>query len=165
MMAHRFLVGAGLVLSLAACSTTTSQRTSDRGADAVSQPFRDLAIIRSPVPPALATASAAPYAAERPGDCAALTTEITALTDVLGPDLDILPEKGPGFAEDTAVAALRSLFDLPFRGVIRKVSGAERMDRERARAVLSGMVRRGYLKGLAGTAGCTLPPAPVATGG
>lgn len=161
MTAHRSLVGVCLVLGLAACATTTSQRPSDRGADAVSQPFRDLALLRSQTPPVLVQAAAAPYAAPAPANCAGLTAEITALNDALGPDLDTLPAKGPGFAEDTAIAALGGLFKLPFRGVIRKVSGAERMEREKARAVLSGMVRRGYLKGLAGAAGCTLPPLAV----
>lgn len=162
-MAHRSLVGVCLVLGLAACATTTSPGSPDRGADAVSQPFRDLALFRTQTPPVLAEAAAAPYAATTPTTCAGLTAEITALNDVLGPDLDTLPVKGPGFAEDTAIAALGSLFKLPFRGVIRKVSGAERMDREKARAVLSGMVRRGYLKGLAKAAGCTLPPLEVKT--
>lgn len=113
--------------------------------------------MRKATPPVLANAAVAPYAAATPTNCAALVAEIAALNEALGPDLDVAPEKRPGFAEDTAIAALGSLFKLPFRGVIRKVSGAERLDRETALAVLSGMVRRGYLKGLASADGCDLP--------
>jgi hypothetical protein len=165
MITPRLLVSACIVVCLSARSTTTSQRTSNRGADAVAQPMRDLALFRKETPPVLTAAAAAPYVATTRTNCAGLIAEISALNDALGPDLDVPPEKRPGFAEDTAIAALGSLFKLPFRSVIRKVSGAERMDREKALAVLSGMVRRGYLKGLATAAGCTIPAFTVESAG
>lgn len=153
-----------LLPGLTACaSTATTDRVPGRGEEAVTRPLRDLSLVQTPIPPQLAAAAAAPYGVEPSRDCPALLTEIGALDSVLGPDIDQVPAKGPGFAEDTAISALQSLFDLPFRGVIRRISGAERLDREKARAVLAGMVRRGYLKGLALAAGCPVPaPSPPA---
>lgn len=160
----RILFLVATMLGLSACASTAgTDRASDRGAEAVTRPLRDLSLVQSPVPDELAAAAAAPYGVERPRDCSTLLAEIAVLDSLLGPDIDQSRAKGPGFAEDTAVAALQSLFDLPFRGVIRRISGAERLDRDKARAVLSGMVRRGYLKGLARAADCP-PPATAGPG-
>lgn len=160
----RILTTVILMLGLSACATTAeTDRATGRGGDAVTRPLRDLSLVQTPIPPELAASAAAPYGVERLRDCKALVAEIEALDGVLGPDIDQLRDKGPGFAEDTAIAALQSLFDLPFRGVIRRISGAERLDRDKARAVLAGMVRRGYLKGLARAADCP-PPATAEPG-
>lgn len=155
------LLMVGLACGLAGCATTT-QTSSERGADAVSgavsQPFRDLSLIRKAVPEVLARAAADPYATTTPLDCDAVAREIGELDAILGPDLKAGGKDKGGDAFDIVSGALGSAFDLPFRGVVRKVSGAEKRDRDAARAVLSGMVRRGFLKGQALTAGC--PPAP-----
>jgi hypothetical protein len=152
-----------LMLGLSACATTAgTDRATSRGQDAMTRPLRDLSLVQRAIPPELAAAAAAPYGVEHAKDCTALLAEIEELDHLLGADIDEVRAKGPGFAEDAAIGALQSLFDLPFRGVIRRVSGAERLDRDTARAVLAGMVRRGYLKGLARAAGCPAPAAPVA---
>lgn len=154
------LLVVGLACGLGGCATT-SQTSSERGADAVSgavsQPLRDLSLIRKAVPEVLARAVADPYATSTPVDCGALTREIGDLDAVLGPDLKAGGKDKGGDAFDMVSGALGSAIDLPFRGVVRKVSGAEKHDRDAARAVLAGMVRRGFLKGQALTAGC--PPA------
>jgi len=161
MTLHRsLLLAAALATGLAGCASTGGRQVANRGGDAVSQPFRDLSLIRDVTPEALTRSAAAPYAAETTADCAALSTELAALDLALGPDLDGPQAKGDGFVGEAADAALHSLFDLPFRGVIRRVSGADQRDKAHARAVLAGMVRRGFLKGLALARGC--PPAVAA---
>jgi hypothetical protein len=159
---HRpvILLLVGLACGFAGCATTT-QTSSERGAGAVSgavsQPFRDLSLIRKAVPEVLARAVADPYATSTPVDCDAVSREIGELDAILGPDLKAGGKDKGGDAFDMVAGALSGALDLPFRGVVRKVSGAEKRDRDAARAVLAGMVRRGFLKGQALTAGC--PPA------
>jgi len=53
--------------------------------------------------------------------------------------------------------AIRGLADLPYRNVLRQLSGAAAADRTRAKAILAGMVRRGFLKGLSQGRGCPNP--------
>lgn len=149
-----------LALALTACATTDRQRGASEGQGAIEQPFRDLSIIRDKTPEALAASAEAPYAAGDARDCPALAAEIARLDAVLGPDLDVVRPKAGWVGADAIYSALRGALDLPFRGIIRRVTGAERHDREQARAVLAGMVRRGFLKGLARAADC--PPAPAA---
>jgi hypothetical protein len=46
---------------------------------------------------------------------------------------------------------------IPFRGIVREVSGAAAKERRMRAAVNAGLARRGYLRGLAATKGCRLP--------
>jgi hypothetical protein len=43
---------------------------------------------------------------------------------------------------------------VPFRGWVRKLSGAERYSRQVAAAIAAGAARRAFLKGLAQGKGC-----------
>lgn len=151
------------MVGLTACATTDRQRGASEGAGAIEQPFRDLSIIRDKTPEVLAASANAPYATDGAMDCAVLSAEIARLDEALGPDLDVVREKSGWVGEDAIYAALRGALDLPFRGIIRRVTGAERRDRDQARAVLAGMVRRGYLKGLARADDCPPPPASPPT--
>ncbi|HRD45317.1 MAG TPA: hypothetical protein PLF78_02415 [Caulobacter sp.] len=163
MTLHRsLLLAAALATGMAGCASTPEPQAAGKGSDAVSQPLRDLSLIRDVTPEALTRSAAGPYATETVSDCAALSTEIAALDLALGPDLDGPQAKGDGIVSEAADAALRSVFDLPFRGVIRRVSGADKRDKAHARAVLAGMVRRGFLKGLAVARRCPPPPAAAA---
>ena len=49
---------------------------------------------------------------------------------------------------------------VPFRGWVRKLSGAERHARDVAAAIGAGAVRRAFLKGIAGQRGCKLSAEP-----
>jgi hypothetical protein len=91
---------------------------------------------------------------------------------VLGPDLDTPPstsnpsliERGAGTASGMAVGNLRSAAEgvVPFRGWIRKLSGAERYSRDVAAAIAAGTVRRAFLKGLGAAATCEIAAVPRA---
>ncbi len=89
---------------------------------------------------------------------------------VLGADLDTpatsatpsLIERGGSAAGDAMVGAVRSTTEgvIPFRGWVRKLTGAERYAHEVAAAIAAGTIRRAYLKGLGQSSGCQAPAAP-----
>jgi hypothetical protein len=158
----------GIVLVLAAAlvagCTTPPQEPSQ---SAVATPLHDLNVVRAEIPPVLHAAQKAPYALPADRSCAALAADVQALDAVLGADLDTVPtDRNPSLIERGATDALRSAAEgvIPFRGWVRKLSGAERYSREVAAAIAAGTVRRAYLKGLAQAAGCDAPAAPRAAG-
>jgi hypothetical protein len=74
-------------------------------------------------------------------------------------------EKGTTMAGDSAIDALRGTTEglIPFRGWVRKLTGAERHSKEVASAIAAGIVRRAYLKGIGQSHGCETPAAPQPT--
>jgi hypothetical protein len=116
----------------------------------VSQPFKDLNLIREKTPEILARVETDPYGLADPLDCVQLSAEIAELEAVLGPDVDDKTNaKKDG--SDLVNDALRSALGLPMRGIVRKVSGADKRARIHARAVLAGIARRSFLKGVSRT--------------
>lgn len=159
------IIAVALALGLTACATPgeTPARTPPRQVEgAINRPLTDLGIVRTTIPEALQAAGAAPYAATDPTNCPALSAEIARLDEVLGPDLDSKPAKSEGMASEILLGAFQSALDLPYRGVLRRVTGAEKRDRARTAAVLAGMVRRAWLKGLARNANCPVVAPPPA---
>jgi hypothetical protein len=144
--------------------------TSAQVTQSVTTPLSDLNLVRAEIPPALASALRGPYAVPADRGCAALGQEIQALDAVLGADLDVpasasnpsLIERGAGTVGNAAVGALRGAAEgvVPFRGWVRKLTGAERYSREVAAAIAAGTIRRAYLKGLGLSANCPAPAAP-----
>jgi len=164
-----------LTLGLAACASKTdgdAPAGSARLTDAAATPLSDLNVVRANIPPVLLEAQKGAYKLPAEPGCAALAAEVTQLEAVLGADLDVPPsasrpslmERGSGVAGDAAVGALRGAAEgvIPFRGWVRKLSGAERYSREVAAAIAAGTVRRAYLKGVGQTRGCAAPAAPAA---
>jgi hypothetical protein len=166
-----------LLAGLSACAVQTVHTpgqkadTGDRLAEAATSPLNDLNLVRAKIPEALLGARQAPYA--RPADCAALMQQLAGLNEVLGQDLDSpraagepdwFGKAGDAFG-DAAVSGLRGATEglLPFRGWIRKLSGAERYNREVTSAIAAGLARRAYLRGLGQGLKCELPaPLPAA---
>lgn len=138
------LVATLLAGALAACASQPMPPPGQsKMADPISQPLKDLSLIREVAPEVLVQAAAEPY--RPPSGCAALRAELARLDEALGPDVDHV-KAGEGFSGLVA-DLISGAVGLPFRGVVRKVSGADARDRALKAAVLSGMVRRGYLKG------------------
>lgn len=145
-------------------------RTANQIGQAATTPLSDLNLVRADIPPVLAAALKGPYALPADRACPALAAEVEALDAALGADLDTpataanpsLIERGSGAAGNAAVGAVRGAAEgvVPFRGWVRKLSGAERYAREVAAAIAAGTIRRSYLKGLGQAAGCTAPAAP-----
>lgn len=167
-----------LALALAGCATS---REAQRVEAAATTPLADLNLIQAVIPEVLQAAQKSPYGAPDAAPagstdargCAPLQAEIDALDEALGPDLDApanpsnpgLIERGTTLASDAAFGALQRTVEgvVPFRGWVRKLSGAERRSREVAAAIAAGGVRRGFLKGVRLSRGCPVPAAPPAT--
>jgi hypothetical protein len=168
-------------ITLVACSTTqptpaqqASATKSEAAQQAVTQaavtPLNDLNLVRAEIPEVLRAAAREPYVAPMDKTCAGLTTAIQALDAVLGADLDTPPtaanpsliDRGSNAAGDAASGALRRTAEgvIPFRGWVRKLTGAERYSREVAAAITAGTIRRAYLKGLGQSAACPAPASP-----
>lgn len=133
-------------------------------------PLNDLNLVRADIPEVLRAAAREPYAEPADRSCAGIATAVQALDAVLGADLDTPPsannpsliERGSDAAGNAAVGALRSTAEgaIPFRGWVRKLTGAERYSREVAAAIAAGTVRRAYLKGIGLASSCEAPAGP-----
>jgi len=115
------------------------------------QPVRDVGIARTSIDPVLQEALKAPYAPAGNGRCAAINAELTKLNAALGPDFDSNPKANEDKAERLALAGGEMLVNtlIPFRGLVREISGAAPAERRKASAISAGTARRGYLRGLA----------------
>ncbi|OYW83305.1 MAG: hypothetical protein B7Z26_00905 [Asticcacaulis sp. 32-58-5] len=133
-------------------------------------PVTDLNLRKLEIPEILLKASANAYDLNGLDSCVALGTEITQLSEVLGIDFDApalsddrsLTDKAKHLAGHATVGAVRDTTGslIPFRGIVRKVSGAEKYQGEIDTAIEAGRVRRAYLKGVGITKNCAPPAAP-----
>ncbi|MEE4207150.1 MAG: hypothetical protein V2I39_12725 [Erythrobacter sp.] len=127
--------------------------------DIARTPLEDLNIDRDDIPAVLIEAAEDPYTHAALTDCNAIVAEVARLDQVLGSDYDYVgrPDEGlqPGRIAKGLVGSL-----IPFRGIVREVTGAAGAQRELVYAVNAGMVRRGFLKGLGMGRGCDYPAAP-----
>ena len=140
--------------------------------DAVKAPLKDLNLTSDNVPLALVRAYAKPYDASGLDSCDAILEQVSALDLALGPDVDIprspsakedMFAKGRGMAGDAALDAVRSATTgvIPIRSWVRRFSGANSAEQEVKAIVLSGEVRRGFLKALGLQQRCEWPAAPL----
>jgi hypothetical protein len=153
-----------LAAVLAGCASSSADKTGQAVGQAATQPLQDLNVVRAEIPPVLQAAQKAPYAVPPDRSCAAIADEVRALEAVLGADLDTrATERNPSLIERGAGDALRNAAEgvIPFRGWVRRLTGAERYSREVAAAIAAGTVRRAYLKGFGQSAGCAAPAAPT----
>lgn len=143
--------------------------------DAATGPLEDLNLRKREIPPLLASAARNPYAKPEKAKCDVVRTEVAQLDELLGPDIEPkevevasaddnfmgisdveMPDRqqmisGAGsMVHDGIIGAIRSRTNiLPFRSIIRKISGADRHQRHLAEAYEAGKLRRAYLKGYA----------------
>ncbi|WP_374579040.1 hypothetical protein [Phenylobacterium sp.] len=172
---RRYLLPLPALLLVSACVTgpadgsgkiqTSSQAKRESVQGAVSAPLRDVNLLQTKIPPVLLEAMADPYKRPQPATCAGITDAVVPLNNALGADLDEpavdeddLMSQGKGAALG-AVAGLASDV-IPFRGWVRKLTGAERHDSLVQAAITAGGVRRAYLKGLGESRGCKPPATP-----
>ncbi|NTV09929.1 MAG: hypothetical protein HGA47_04045 [Zoogloea sp.] len=149
---HTALVG--IAIALSACASQDQSRV----VDAATVPLNDLNLVHAEIPAVLAEAEKQPYVVPANLSCVALDTEVRELDSALGPDLDTpasesnpgLIERGSDEAKKAAVGALRRTTEgiVPFRGWVRKLSGAERYSKKVAAAIAAGTVRRAFIKGI-----------------
>ncbi len=173
------LIAALLPLTLIACASSTPAAkdpsdkpdASTRVSEAATTPLSDLNLKKVDIPPVLLEARQNPYAVPEPSDCAALIKQVEALNAALGADLDkpiaksegSMAQRGSDEAEDAAFDALRRTAEgaVPFRGWVRKLSGAESYAKSVTAALVAGNVRRAYLKGIGQAKNCPAPARPL----
>ncbi len=158
----RALALAGL-LAAAPLAAQSDENVRDRNPnvrDIATTPITDLNLARDEIPEILVDAAANPYANDGLDSCGELGGEIALLDRVLGADLDIdSDERRDITVGKVAKSAVGSL--IPFRGIIREITGAADHQRNFEEAILAGAVRRGYLKGLGEQMGCAYPARPA----
>ncbi len=159
---------------LAACATpapppgriVTSDQANRSGlAGAAAAPLRDVNLMRTEIPSVLLDALADPYQRPRPFTCAEYAALVRPLDDALGPDFDVPAANDTSLvrkANDAALGGAASVAQdiVPFRGWVRRLSGAQRHDALVSAAITAGAARRAYLKGLGEAKNCKAPATP-----
>ncbi|MEO5866806.1 MAG: hypothetical protein ABIS14_04745 [Sphingomonas sp.] len=121
-----------------------------------SQPARDVGVVKTKIPAVLARAASAPYSLTSTQNCPQLTAGIQALDRALGPDFgESVPVSGTKAGQIAKIGG-EALVDsvIPFRGLVREVSGAAAAQRRLQAATYAGLARRGFLRGIAHGRGC-----------
>ncbi len=151
-------------------TVTARDRFSGGVEGAARAPARDFNLERKEIPPTLKALEAA-YIDSTKLTCQSIADEILALTAELGLDEDELRhqvdasqgEKAGKVASEAALDVVEGITTgfIPFRGVIRRVSGAHAYEKRFRAATLTGLKRRAYLKGIGAAKGCPPPASPV----
>jgi hypothetical protein len=138
--------------------------------DAATAPLEDLNLKQKAIPPVLQRAVEDPYDVTGLDRCEPIAAEIGRLDAALGPDLDEAPppderSRGKKVADAAYGLGVSGVRDttrdvLPFRSWVRKLTGAAKHDKAIRKAIESGAVRRGYLKGVGMRMNCAPPAAP-----
>lgn len=128
----------------------------ETGGRIAAQPVHDVDASRTRIPPVLEAASGDPYSLVGARNCAQITRSIAALTEALGPDFKSGPAKRENKAGRLAQAGGKTIVNaiIPFRGLVRELSGAAPAQRRLNDAVDAGLARRGFLRGLQSARGC-----------
>jgi hypothetical protein len=183
MYAIRILCAASVVV-LSACASdkadkgpvdpgpTTGERldATRRGlGEAAITPLKDVGLIKPEAPKMLSDIKYPYEIGALVNGCAQVTYEIGALDALLGSE-SYQPKARRGnddvaldAAQNATIDAADSAMDLiPFRSWVRKATGAEKAEREQARAIEMGQTRRSFLRGYGAAMGCpsVLPPGP-----
>jgi hypothetical protein len=185
----RLALGLSAVACLAACASRNerpsaaeppAQRKSAeermdqarRGmADAAIAPLKDVGLVRPNVPLTLQELRYPYDVTALGGSCVHVSYELGRLDAALGaesyqPRAKVkLSERGMDEATEGASDLMRDATTgvIPFRGVVRNVSGAEKAARDAARARQLGELRRSFLRGYGSALGCAnlkLPDPP-----
>ncbi len=137
----------GTILGLFALALPMGVASGQSAGHIVSQPARDVGLAKTKIPPLLVKVSENPYTTEGTGSCAQIASSIAALTRVIGPDFSSSSAHNKkNMAKIGGSAVVNSL--IPFRGIVRAVSGATAAEQRLNAAIDAGVARRGFLRGL-----------------
>ncbi|GGZ08190.1 hypothetical protein ACFSTD_08295 [Novosphingobium colocasiae] len=128
--------------------------------DAAKTPLSDLNIDKKDIPPTLTNAIAEPYTLDGLKGCKKLSSAITELDGILGPDIEMPQEDREKLSSGRIAKWVVAKF-IPFRGLIREISGANDQEVQLRTAVQAGMARRAFLKGVGEARGCKYPARPA----
>lgn len=128
--------------------------------DVVATPVEDLGLRGAKIPPMLQAAVVDPYDLGGLRTCAQISGAVSELDIVLGPDRDTPQDRAEKLSAGRVAQAAVGSF-IPFRGIIREVSGANKRQRAVDDAVEAGTARRSFLKGYGQARGCAYPAREV----
>lgn len=176
--AQTLILLALMITLLSACSgareklANNSSGTMGDAADAALTSLEDVGLKRDEIPKKLKALVENPYSTPKPLKCNTVKTELSELDAILGPDVDSpkaqlsgherYAELGGELIHDGIVGFVRSQTSfLPFRSIVRRITGAAAHEKAIAAAREAGKLRRAYLKGLASAKfgkSCSLTP-------
>ena len=137
----------GMMLAAVAFAVPLGGVSGQSAGHIVSQPARDVGLEKTKIPPLLEKTSDNPYTTEGTGSCAQIASSIAALSKIIGPDFSASPTRNKSnMAKIGGSAVVNSL--IPFRGIVRAVSGATAAEQRLNAAIDAGVARRGFLRGL-----------------
>jgi len=132
--------------------------TGKRAGEIATQPVRDVGVQKIDIPLPIQQAAAAPYSLKGLNGCAQLNRAIFELSDVLGPDYDgavtVHENKAGKLAEAGGKTIVNTI--IPFRGLVREISGAAPAERRLNADIRAAFARRGFLRGVATARKCRL---------
>lgn len=149
-----------LISAQSAVAQETAQRPGAEKASSartiVSQPAKDVGAVKQEIPPVLVSASTNPYSGTSTRTCREIKRNIAELDDVLGPDFEVGAERNENRLGKLAEAGGKTIVNsvIPFRGLVREVTGAAPAQRRLNAAIDAGYARRGFLRGAAMFRGC-----------
>ena len=162
---------AAAAMAAAPVSAAQAQQVAEEGVQVEEiplQPLRDLNLDKEEIPPLLIDIGNHPYSTGGLTDCAIIGKAITDIDIMLGPDIDTPREersdvdKGVDVAGETAQDLIGGL--IPFRGLVREISGAKAQEEYLQDLIAAAALRRGFLKGIGLERGCAAPARPVSEG-
>ncbi|WOE76508.1 hypothetical protein [Alterisphingorhabdus coralli] len=160
-------IAASLVLSIspfAYAQTADPEKTdTETAVDVATQPAEDLNLKKHKIPDELQEIEEAPYSMEGISNCRSIQNAVKRLDKVLGDDLDVVEEDSAADKRRKTAGSLgKSLVGglIPFRGLVREITGAAGQERRYNQAVYAGVVRRSFLKGIGKQRGCRFPASP-----
>jgi len=153
-------LGAVLALLVPLDAANAQMRQEEPDAmDVARTPLEDFNIDAKDIPEVLVVAARDPYDIAGVNGCNDVVERIAELDNVLGADFDLPQEEGGGVSQGRVAKSVVGSF-IPFRGIVREVSGANKRRNETRLAYTAGIARRAYLKGLGEARGCPYPARP-----
>ena len=145
------------------------QQSQDGFGDAAASPLKDVNLIRENAPEEF-KAIKNPYNVDPEVSCDEIAVEVTRLNELLGRDWDIPPPDKKGMSDRAADGASTAFLDtvastasgiIPYRGIVRTVTGANSHATKVRKAYERGSHRRTFLKAMGLIKGCDYPAAPL----
>lgn len=147
--------------SVSAETPNTEQPMLYHAEKAVMQPAKDVNLHKDKIPVRLLEIQKAPYDLTNLDGCRAITSEIASLRPMLGPDVNEDPKLTKAEKRERSVSRIAGGIlgsFIPFRGVLREVTGASAQRRRYRAAYAAGFARRSFLKGMAVSQNCHAEP-------
>ncbi len=145
------------------------QQSQEGFSDAALTPLEDVNLKRAKIPEEFKDIRN-PYDVDIDSECNKIAKEVNILDGLLGRDWDVPPPDEKGLSDRAADGASTAFLDavasgatgfIPYRGLVRTVTGANSHATKVRKAYERGSHRRTFLKGIGLAKGCDYPAAPL----